>query len=259
MVNLKKFIYPSVLLFAFALLFSLKGLFQWDFKIISSLALTGTIAVVAGLELILPYRKSWNKDHGDRNKDFLFTLILFPVIVAFCQGLVQSMPTSYKVIDLSAQSSFVQFLFILLTAEFLFYWLHRSFHEHAHLWIIHRRHHSVRRVYWMNAGTFNPVDLFLNFLIYCLPVAFINTDPMVFEYVLYFSATTGLMEHANVDFRAGTLNYLFNTAELHRWHHSVVVEESQTNYGKALSLFDGIFGTLKIAKGEHVTQVGIEK
>ena len=32
-------------------------------------------------------------------------------------------------------------------------------------------------------------------------------------------------------------------AELHRWHHSRLVEESNTNYGQNLAVWDVVFGT----------------
>ncbi len=258
MANLKKIIYPFVLMFSFGFLFILQSFTHLEFKLISTIALLATIVLVARLEQILPYRKDWNQSPGDHRMDFLFTMILFPLIVGLCQGIIQFMPENLKVLDLTVTPVLVQFLVALIAAEFLFYWLHRLFHESTSLWKIHYRHHSVRRVYWMNAGTFNPIDLFLNFFLYCLPFAFLKTEPIAFEYVLYFSAVTGLMEHANIDFRAGFLNYIFNTAELHRWHHSVVINESQTNYGKALSIFDVLFATLKTSKTDHVTNVGVE-
>ncbi|MEK6773613.1 MAG: sterol desaturase family protein [Bdellovibrionota bacterium] len=258
MESLKRLIYPGVLLFAFALLATFKIVLNFDFKIISSLALTVTILVVAALEYLIPFRKDWRISKGDILSDFMYTMILFPLVVSICQYLVQSAPASLTMWNLSSFPIWIQCLLCLLTAEFLFYWLHRIFHTQALLWKVHYKHHSVQRVYWMNSGAFNPIDLFLNFFIYCLPFAFLKTNPMTFEYVLYFSAVTGLMEHANINFKAGALNYIFNTAELHRWHHSLDFKESRTNFGKALSIFDLLFSTFKYSSTDQVRKVGVE-
>jgi sterol desaturase/sphingolipid hydroxylase (fatty acid hydroxylase superfamily) len=43
--------------------------------------------------------------------------------------------------------------------------------------------------------------------------------------------------------RCGPLNWIFSMAELHRWHHSRLVRESNTNYGQTLILWDIVFGT----------------
>jgi sterol desaturase/sphingolipid hydroxylase (fatty acid hydroxylase superfamily) len=37
-------------------------------------------------------------------------------------------------------------------------------------------------------------------------------------------------------------------AELHRWHHSRLERESNTNYGQTLILFDVLFGTRFLPK-----------
>ncbi len=256
MANLKKGIYPFVLIFSFTLLAALKNSLSLDFKIISTISLTITIGLVILLEKLVPYRKDWSSSQEDRRLDFFFTMILFPVIVTINQSLVLAMPTSLQVIDLTSLPMALQVAFPLLISEFLFYCVHRLSHENSTLWKLHFRHHQVKKVYWMNSGTFNPIDLFLGFFVYCLPFAFFTTDPLALQYALYFSATTGLMEHANVDFRAGVLNYIFNTAELHRWHHSVVVKDSQTNYGKALSIFDLLFSTFKFEAKKKVAKVG---
>ena len=57
-----------------------------------------------------------------------------------------------------------------------------------------------------------------------------------------------MLQHANIDLRSGALNYLFNTNELHRWHHSSRPEEANSNYGGGLIIWDIIFGTFKYEK-----------
>ena len=40
----------------------------------------------------------------------------------------------------------------------------------------------------------------------------------------------------------GPLYYLFNVVDLHRWHHSKEIQESNNNYGNNLIVFDRLFG-----------------
>jgi sterol desaturase/sphingolipid hydroxylase (fatty acid hydroxylase superfamily) len=72
------------------------------------------------------------------------------------------------------------------------------------------------------------------------------------------SATTGLLEHVNIDFAAGPLNRLFNTAELHRWHHRMDIEQAMCNFGKMLSIWDGVFGTYYLPRDREIGDVGID-
>lgn len=257
-VSLRRSLYPLIVGSSFGALLLGHFLFGIELRVLSAVCLLLTSLAVHLLEQKFPYRAEWNRDHGDLWSDFRFTLIYFPVTVFFCQSMVGLVPNESKLINLSAAPFFLQFAVCLLLGEFLFYWFHRLCHENKFLWRLHEKHHSVERVYWMNAGTFNLLDLTLNFLFYCLPAALIQFDGNVLECILFFSAVTGLMEHANIHFEASGLNYLLNTAELHRWHHSVVVTESKTNYGKALSVYDFVFRSFKYSPKTHVQKVGVE-
>jgi sterol desaturase/sphingolipid hydroxylase (fatty acid hydroxylase superfamily) len=48
--------------------------------------------------------------------------------------------------------------------------------------------------------------------------------------------------------RLGPLNWFFSMAELHRWHHSTLLEESNTNFGQNLIVWDIVFGTRFLPK-----------
>jgi len=108
----------------------------------------------------------------------------------------------------------------------------------------------------MNAGRFHLAEAFLSGFAYFLPVLFLAPDPEVAIMVVSISSITGFLEHINVDFEAGWLNYLFSSAQLHRWHHSRIVKESNSNYGKIIVLWDLLFGTYFLPKNRHVEEVG---
>lgn len=259
--NLTKILfYPFYLLFAYLLLSGLIQALgsQISLNNLTTLAVFVMIAMTIFFERTLPYDSSWNISQGDRKRDFLLTVLIFPLVINLCRWLVSIYPSAAKFYDLTTLPIALQLVVGILVAEFLFYWIHRVSHENRILWKVHVLHHSVKRVYWMNSGTLNPIDMVLNFVGYCIPFAIFNMAPEALEYTLYFTAVTGLLEHANVDFKAGSLNYVFNTAELHRWHHSIKMHESKKNYGKALSVWDLVFGTFYYPKQRKVEQLGVE-
>ena len=45
--------------------------------------------------------------------------------------------------------------------------------------------------------------------------------------------------------------------ELHRWHHSELIAESDNNYGNVLIIWDLIFGTWFLPKGQRVERLGL--
>jgi sterol desaturase/sphingolipid hydroxylase (fatty acid hydroxylase superfamily) len=72
------------------------------------------------------------------------------------------------------------------------------------------------------------------------------------------TAFIGILTHANVEMRCGPINYVLNTPELHRWHHSKIKEEGNKNYGENLMLFDQLFGTFFYPPRRPPRDIGIE-
>jgi sterol desaturase/sphingolipid hydroxylase (fatty acid hydroxylase superfamily) len=228
--------------------------------LLASGVIVPAVVLVMALEQIIPYRKTWNRIDSDFWTDLLLTNLIFPVLVegvsfllkyGFGDGVLSIWPVHAPI--------FAQLILALIIGEFFFYWAHRLGHETEVLWKFHRTHHVSRRVYWMNAARFHPVDLLLNFVLYFMPLAILGAPTEVFALVFSVNAATGLLEHANIDFDAGWLNRIFNTAQLHRWHHSVDIAISQQNYGKVLSIWDQVFRTYYLPQNKHVGHVGVDE
>jgi sterol desaturase/sphingolipid hydroxylase (fatty acid hydroxylase superfamily) len=73
------------------------------------------------------------------------------------------------------------------------------------------------------------------------------------------TAIIGMLTHCNIEMRCGPLNYVFNTPCLHRWHHSKVLREGNSNYGENIVLFDLIFGTYFNARRRPPVDIGISR
>lgn len=218
------------------------------------------VIIVIALEYLFPYRKTWNKIDQDFWMDLFLTNMLFPLLVeGISLGLKWTFGDGYGTFWPRSAPMLAQLALALLMGEFFFYWIHRLGHETSLFWKFHEFHHTPRRVYWMNAARFHPIDLIANFTFYFLPMAILGAPTEVFALVFCMNAATGLLEHANIDFDAGWLNRIFNTAQLHRWHHSVDVRISQTNYGKVLSVWDQVFGTYHLPEVGQVGEVGVHE
>ena len=100
-----------------------------------------------------------------------------------------------------------------------------------------------------------------------MPGNIILSQPLLYlagapaEIILWISAVTafiGMLTHCNVEMRFGPINYLFNTPELHRWHHSRDLEEGNKNYGENLMIFDLLFRTYFNADRRPPANIGID-
>ncbi|UXR65064.1 sterol desaturase family protein [Bdellovibrio bacteriovorus] len=266
--TLRLIYYPILLIASVAVFFAFKDLFPGEQLALLTAAISVVvIAIIHITERLLPYRREWNTPQGDRTSNFIFTNIVLPGL----SKVVEIMLTALFLNQSSALMSpglqslwprqwplLSQLALALFITEFFFYWVHRIGHRWALAWRFHSIHHAVERLYWDNAGRFHPVDLFLNWLFYFLPLFLLAVPPELIALFLLVNAVTGLLEHANVDFEMGPLNRVFNTAQLHRWHHSVVPEISSQNFGKVLSIWDQVFGTWYHPEGKHVGKIGVE-
>jgi sterol desaturase/sphingolipid hydroxylase (fatty acid hydroxylase superfamily) len=254
--------YPAYVIVGMLIYFSvsptLSGEMAFKSLLLSiSFGIWGIILVQEKLE---PFRLDWQKARGDILSDALQSAVVFPLISEFIyksfnfilkRPLKPFWPHTYP--------APVQLVMILVIAELAHYWYHRISHRKKWLWRFHTIHHGALRVYSLNSARFHVVDIFFNMVAYLAPLSLFGVSDEVFYAFLTINGITGLLEHANIKFRAGLLNYVFNTAELHRWHHSEVSKESQSNFGKVLTIWDVVFNTHLYDEAREVARVGIGK
>lgn len=218
------------------------------------------------LEKYFPYNHKWQEGKKDFKTDLLQTFVALPIASKLAEVLIPllliypaSLFSNWLNIDfLDSMPFFFQFAVVLVFCELFFYWIHRWSHVSPFLWKFHAVHHGAERVYWANSGRFHFVDAFYTSFMYYLPAFFMGASIEVFILIITFSGVTGFLEHINIYFKAGPLNYVFNTAELHRWHHSTTIEESNKNYGKSLIVWDIVFGTYFNPQNRQPQTAGIE-
>ena len=108
----------------------------------------------------------------------------------------------------------------------------------------------------MNALRFHPVDFWLNGISSSLILILIGVPADVVAMFGLMNFAHGQLQHSNLQIKCGPLNWLFSMAELHRWHHSPYEQETNTNYGQTLIVWDIVFGTRFLPKdrlpGEHI-------
>jgi sterol desaturase/sphingolipid hydroxylase (fatty acid hydroxylase superfamily) len=220
-----------------------------------------SLGVVALLERVLPYREDWQRSHGDVLTDALHLLLSLGVagelgrqVALLGEGTLHLWPTHWPLL--------LQLPLALLVAELFVYLLHRL--QHSDLppwaslaWRIHAVHHSVERLYFLNASRLHPLDSALTALVSFGPLVLLGAGP---ELVTLYTVITGVhsaLQHSNLDLRLGPLNWVLSAAEPHRWHHSGTLAQSRANYGQVLLVWDHVFGTWRPpAREELVVGLG---
>lgn len=211
------------------------------------------LAAIAVLERLMPYNDAWLVHDGEVLNDIGHTLLTkgivqvaaalgtsIPMVIAFA-----TQPTGGDFLGLwpSQWPLILQVVLALYVAEFGLYFAHRLAHEHLSLWRFHALHHSVARLWVLNTGRFHIVDSLIKAALSQGPLYLLGAPLPVFLWVGAITAVTGLLTHCNVEMRTGVLDWVFSTPNLHRWHHSKVLSEGNTNYCENVVLWDLVFGT----------------
>ncbi len=239
----------------------------WD-PVLTVMALTGAVIVaLLLLEWVHPYRKEWRGAHGDVRTDLIHNLVnaTIPQVYAvafvgvFAAGASWLSETVGATLWPIGWPMIAQLLLALVIGEIGTYWVHRLMHENRFLWRFHAPHHSAPRLYWLNAGRFHPLDLFAQYFLSVTPLILLGAGTGVIALHTLFTAIHGMFQHCNVDIRLGPLNWFFSMAELHRWHHSLRVEEANTNYGANIIWWDIVFRSRFLPKDRPPpVDIGIE-
>ncbi len=143
------------------------------------------------------------------------------------------------------------------------YFQHVTFHAVPALWRLHRVHHSDLDVDVTTGTRFHPIEILISIAVKCAAVAAIGAPAiavLVFEVALN---ATAMFNHANVRLPAGldrALRWLVVTPDMHRVHHSVVYNESASNFGFNLPWWDRLFGTYRAqpAAGHERMTLGVD-
>ena len=243
----------------------------------SSVALTTYIVAVAvGLlfwlaEWLMPFKEHWNHSHGDISNDLMSGIVAYIILPIFLKPLFIALlaggaawlsvqwggaiwPSDWPII--------AQLILLLIIGDAGRYWGHRLAHTVPFLWNFHAVHHSTKRLYWWNATRQHPVDkTWFTFTEMLFPVL-LGAEGIVLA--MYFGVTVvcGFSQHCNINLKLGPLYWFFNVVDLHRWHHSKKIGESNNNYGNNLIIFDRLFGTYfhperQINPNQHIEEIGL--
>ncbi|MFN5351128.1 MAG: sterol desaturase family protein [Alphaproteobacteria bacterium] len=258
-------VYPAVMAVSLGLYY---GLIHYgvSFTLSSFTAgVIGGLGLITLFEIVLPYRKEWLPNRSEIKTDLAFMLLIQVVLPKLLTILTAVYLVSFaKAYGLELTGLWphtwpvwLQMLLMMFLADFLRYWLHRASHMWIPLWRVHAVHHSVQKLYWLNVGRFHPIDKSLQFLCDALPFILLGVSEQVLTLYFVVYSIKGFFQHSNVDTKLGWLNYIISGPELHRWHHSKTIKESNSNYGNNVIVWDILFGTFFYPKERKVGDLGL--
>lgn len=132
--------------------------------------------------------------------------------------------------------------------DFVIYLQHVMLHAVPLLWRLHRVHHADLDFDVTTGTRFHPIEIVLSMLIKAAVILLLGPPVVavvIFEVLLN---ATSMFNHGNVRMPAAVdraLRLLLVTPDMHRVHHSIDQDETNSNFAFNLSVWDRLFGTYR--------------
>jgi sterol desaturase/sphingolipid hydroxylase (fatty acid hydroxylase superfamily) len=157
-----------------------------------------------------------------------------------------------------AQPLWLQAIEVLITTDFLGYWIHRAFHRRP-LWRIHAVHHSSERLDWLAASRVHPLNELITRALQAAPLIVAGFDPRVVAAAIPLLTLHAIFIHADMTWDFGLLRYLVSSPRFHRWHHTSESEGLDRNFAGLFPWIDLLFGTFYMPQGQSPQRFGVRE
>jgi sterol desaturase/sphingolipid hydroxylase (fatty acid hydroxylase superfamily) len=213
----------------------------------------GVFLVMAVWELVVPRRElrvakgaRWFANLGIMVLGTLVVRVIFPTAAVGMALVAGERSWGFmNNLDLSPVIAIVASVFIL---DLFIYLQHVMFHAVPALWRLHMVHHADVDFDLTTGLRFHPLEIVLSMLIKLAAVALLGPPAVaviIFEVVLNATAT---FNHGNIRLPAAVdrvLRLIVVTPDMHRVHHSVKSQETNSNFGFNLPWWDRLLGTYR--------------
>jgi sterol desaturase/sphingolipid hydroxylase (fatty acid hydroxylase superfamily) len=141
----------------------------------------------------------------------------------------------------------------ILIFDLTIYFQHVVFHNISVFWRLHMVHHTDLDIDVTTGARFHPVEILLSMAIKMGVIILIGAPAysvLVFEILLN---GTSMFNHGNIYISPKIdriIRLLVVTPDMHRVHHSVIIRETNSNFGFNFPWWDRIFRTYKDQPGK---------
>lgn len=214
-------------------------------------AFVGVFAVMAIWEVLAPRRARlfprrvrWAANLGVVVLNSVVVRLLFPVAAVGFAAIAAE--RGWGLLNVFELPFWLAFALSLLALDLAIYLQHVMFHAVPLLWRLHQVHHADPDFDVTTGARFHPIEIALSMLVKLAAIAVLGAPALAvlaFEILLNACA---MFNHGNVKLPPGidrVLRRLMVTPDMHRIHHSMIMAETNSNYGFNLAWWDRLFGT----------------
>jgi len=228
----------------------------------------GVLAVMMVWEALAPRRRRlvspsarWPSNLGIVVLNTLLLRAVFPVAAVGLAALGEQRASG--LFNNIAVPGWMKIIAAVVLLDLAIYLQHVMFHAVPALWRLHRMHHTDLDFDVTTGTRFHPLEILLSMGLKLMVVAALGAPAvavLIFEVALN---ATAMFNHGNVGLPPTidrVLRWLVVTPDMHRVHHSSVVNETNSNFGFNLPWWDRLFGTYQAAPaaGHEAMTIGLD-
>lgn len=216
-------------------------------------AFAAVFSVMALWEVLAPRRVQgigrivrWPNNLGVVVLDTVLVRILLPTTAVGLALLAEA--KGFGLFNAWPVANWIAIVASVVILDLVIYLQHVLFHAIPALWRLHRMHHADLEFDLTTGARFHPIEILLSMLIKLTAIGALGAPALsvlIFEVLLN---ATAMFNHSNVRLPASAdciLRWLVVTPDMHRVHHSVIVRETNSNFGFNLPWWDRLFGTYR--------------
>ena len=151
------------------------------------------------------------------------------------------------ILPLFKLSSLLERVFAVLLLDYTFYLWHRLNHRNRFLWRFHSVHHTDQDLTLSTGMRFHVGELFFSLFWRSAQILILGIRPGTLKLWQTLTLLEIFFHHANLrlPLRLEKILHLFIvTPRMHGIHHSIKMDETNSNYSSLLSIWDRLHGTL---------------
>ena len=154
----------------------------------------------------------------------------------------------------------IEFLLVFLLMDYGIYFWHMMNHHIPFLWRFHNIHHLDIDLDVSTSVRFHAGELLIGILVRGIMIILIGASPlMVLAYEVVFE-TANNFQHSNWKLPKkleSVLNAFIVTPRMHGIHHSIIKDETDSNFSVIFSFWDKIHKTFKIHIPQDAITIGV--
>lgn len=211
----------------------------------------GLLVAFAVWELAAPRRRieiprllRWSNNLALIFIDTMLVRLTFPVLAVGLALIAQD--RGWGLFNIWELPGWLAIVLAMLALDLAIYLQHVLFHAVPALWRLHRMHHADLEFDVTTGLRFHPLEILMSMGIKLAVVAALGPPAVAVVMFEVLLSGTALFNHSNIRLPGrldAVLRLLVVTPDMHRVHHSIYPDETNSNFGFSVPWWDRLLGT----------------